>query len=470
MDVNASSCYSCLSWLPSNPWWVYIVVDAAMYLSMWGLVALAHVVWWCWRRGRLGRTTHPSCVRIAHCGASLKRTVTSFFAKAQVVIGLEILYGFVNFVYLCLYVVRSYFGVTVQLSVILSCYLAVEAFLCVVLVSSFLFRLLHSKNILLALLYPTTIADALTIFHPFVSLAIGCDWLGLRAVRFGLIVRGRYLLMHLRIVSTFLSGAIVHFLLRLVGMLLAAAGIVHLLEASGDPWEVNSSGGSCAVVERVAFTWPDYVYFGIITLTTVGYGDIAPKTVLGKVCVVLFMLAGLFLVAIALGPIKELLVSDGQYYARHLPDLHEKHIVVCGSLSGRRMTRLLQGLLHPARVPPLERPDVIFLSEQNPTADVKSVLQSHFPHARFMIGTLLKRKDLQRVQLREAGTCIILADLTTTEEESADGSAVMRYIAVKNFTKQVRIIMQVLKVSHNGMNYQESILIRNEGIAKCYIY
>ena len=448
MDVNVSSCFSCPPWLPSNPWWIYIVVDATIYLSVCALLALGYAVRWCWRRGGQGRTAHPSHMRIACYVASLKRRSSSLFArKTRVVIAIEAFYVALNLVYLFLYVVRSYFGIATKLSVFLSCYLAVETCLCTLLVVPFLLRLMHSKNMLVALLYPTTIADALTLPHPFVSLAIGCDWLGLRALRFLTIVSIRDLLMHLHVIRSLLIGAIVAFLLRMVAMLLTAAGVIHLLETSGDPWDMPNSGGSCTAERRTAFTWPDYVYFGITTLTTVGYGDITPKTTLGKVYVMLFMLGGVSLVALAAGSIKDLLLPDEKYISRYFPNLNGRHIVVCGSLGGRRMTRLLQDLLHPDRVSVLDRPDVVFLSEQYPTADMKKAVQSHFPHARLLVGSPLKRKDLQRVQLREAGACIILADMTTTDEELADGSAVMRYIAVKNFAKDVRIIMQVLKVS-----------------------
>ena len=448
MDTNASSCLSCPQWLPSNPWWIYILVDATIYLSMWGLLALGYAVRWRWRRGRQRHALHTSNLRVSCYITSLLKKAADIFAReTRVVVAVEVFYAVLNLVYVCLYVVRSYFGIATQLSVLLSWYLALEVCLCTLLVVPLLLRLVHSKSTYKALLYPTTIADALTLPHPFVSLAIGCDWLGLRAARFGTIINVRNLLMHLQIIRSFLTRAVVEFLLRLAAMLLVAAGIIHLLETSGDPWDAPNSGRSCFVVSKVTLVWPDYVYFGITTLTTVGYGDITPKTTLGKVYVMLFMLGGLSLVALAVGPVKDLLLPEERYLSRHFPDIRGQHIVICGSLSAHRMTRLLQDLLHPDRVSVLDRPDLVFLSEQFPTADMKRAVQSHFPHARLLVGSPLKRKDLQRVHLKEAGACIILADMTATEEESADGSAVMRCIAVKNFTKDVRVIMQVLKVS-----------------------
>jgi hypothetical protein len=43
--------------------------------------------------------------------------------------------------------------------------------------------------------------------------------------------------------------------------------------------------------------WIDAFYFSIVSLTTVGYGDITPKTDLGKLLTVAFLLIGIGLMA-----------------------------------------------------------------------------------------------------------------------------------------------------------------------------
>lgn len=41
------------------------------------------------------------------------------------------------------------------------------------------------------------------------------------------------------------------------------------------------------------FGWVDSIYFSVITLTTVGYGDFSPQTVAGKLFTVLYLIIGL---------------------------------------------------------------------------------------------------------------------------------------------------------------------------------
>lgn len=40
------------------------------------------------------------------------------------------------------------------------------------------------------------------------------------------------------------------------------------------------------------FSWVDAYYFSIVTLTTVGYGDLTPQTDLGKIFTTFYILAG----------------------------------------------------------------------------------------------------------------------------------------------------------------------------------
>lgn len=44
-------------------------------------------------------------------------------------------------------------------------------------------------------------------------------------------------------------------------------------------------------------SWLDALYFCVVTPTTVGYGDIAPKTDLGKLFTVFYLLIGISIVA-----------------------------------------------------------------------------------------------------------------------------------------------------------------------------
>ena len=84
---------------------------------------------------------------------------------------------------------------------------------------------------------------------------------------------------------------------------------------------------------------PLSMYWAIVTLTTVGYGDIAPKTVLGQMLASLLMILGYGIIAVPTGIVSAELVRAGTAAAARVcpgcgADLHDtdaRHCKYCGS-------------------------------------------------------------------------------------------------------------------------------------------
>lgn len=51
--------------------------------------------------------------------------------------------------------------------------------------------------------------------------------------------------------------------------------------------------GTCVYHVAEGWNWLDAVYFSVITLTTVGYGDFSPETTFGKVFTIFYVLTGM---------------------------------------------------------------------------------------------------------------------------------------------------------------------------------
>jgi len=80
-----------------------------------------------------------------------------------------------------------------------------------------------------------TIIDAFTLPHIFVSIVLGQDWLGLRTLRFiwlTQLVEFTRFIPHIPQDGIDLFSLLFNFLI----LWLMGAGIIHLLEVQGDPW------------------------------------------------------------------------------------------------------------------------------------------------------------------------------------------------------------------------------------------
>jgi voltage-gated potassium channel len=71
---------------------------------------------------------------------------------------------------------------------------------------------------------------------------------------------------------------------------------------------VLGGGAAFAAVEKKSSAW-DGVWWAVTTMTTVGYGDIAPKTVLGRVIGIAVMLVGIGFIAVLTGAVAQRFLS-----------------------------------------------------------------------------------------------------------------------------------------------------------------
>lgn len=63
----------------------------------------------------------------------------------------------------------------------------------------------------------------------------------------------------------------------------------------------------------VQWTFPGSLFFAIISITTIGYGDQTPKTLWGKVVAVLYVIVGMPLLLLCLGNTGKFMAQSFRY-------------------------------------------------------------------------------------------------------------------------------------------------------------
>jgi voltage-gated potassium channel len=169
----------------------------------------------------------------------------------------------------------------------------------------------------------------------------------------------------------------------------------------------------------------DAVWWTVVTLTTVGYGEIVPVTEVGKIVAICLMFTGFILMAVFAGVMSQTLVG-------YLLDVREEtvrmsstvnHVVICGWNSrGPLVAEELKHLLP-------EKNEVIVFAEGNEPANLPD-------GATFVSGNPSKESELGKVRLSMAKTAIVLAPSGTTLS-SADGLTALVVYTLRSYEKKL---------------------------------
>ncbi|XP_074986886.1 calcium-activated potassium channel subunit alpha-1 isoform X27 [Caretta caretta] len=283
-----------------------------------------------------------------------------------------------------------------------------------------------------------SVVDFFTVPPVFVSVYLNRSWLGLRFLRALRLIQFSEILQFLNILKTSNSIKLVNLCSIFISTWLTAAGFIHLVENSGDPWENFQN--------NQPLTYWECVYLLMVTMSTVGYGDVYAKTTLGRLFMVFFILGGLAMFASYVPEIIELIGNRKKYGGSYSAVSGRKHIVVCGHITLESVSNFLKDFLHKDRDD--VNVEIVFLHNISPNLELEALFKRHFTQVEFYQGSVLNPHDLARVKIESADACLILANKYCADPDAEDASNIMRVISIKNYHPKIRIITQMLQY-HN---------------------
>uniref|UniRef100_A0A8C6K837 Calcium-activated potassium channel subunit alpha-1 n=1 Tax=Melopsittacus undulatus TaxID=13146 RepID=A0A8C6K837_MELUD len=299
-----------------------------------------------------------------------------------------------------------------------------------------------------------SVVDFFTVPPVFVSVYLNRSWLGLRFLRALRLIQFSEILQFLNILKTSNSIKLVNLCSIFISTWLTAAGFIHLVENSGDPWENFQN--------NQPLTYWECVYLLMVTMSTVGYGDVYAKTTLGRLFMVFFILGGLAMFASYVPEIIELIGNRKKYGGSYSAVSGRKHIVVCGHITLESVSNFLKDFLHKDRDD--VNVEIVFLHNISPNLELEALFKRHFTQVEFYQGSVLNPHDLARVKIESADACLILANKYCADPDAEDASNIMRVISIKNYHPKIRIITQMLQY-HNKIEEDTWQKYYLEGVA-----
>lgn len=211
--------------------------------------------------------------------------------------------------------------------------------------------------------------------------------------------------------------------LSLIVLLLGAASI-YLIEQTGDAPSITSFG--------------EALWYGIVTMTTVGYGDFTPKTGLGRLLGVLLMLSGMGLLSLFTATIASILVSQRIKEERGLETITAKdHVLVCGW--NQYAERVLEGLYAAPH-----QQHVVLVNELPEEAANEVLLRYRDRGTRFVRGDPAIESVLLRANVRQARAAIVLADTGRGPAATSDERTTLVTLALKSLKPDIKVTAEVM--------------------------
>uniref|UniRef100_A0A8C7D0L3 BK channel n=1 Tax=Oncorhynchus kisutch TaxID=8019 RepID=A0A8C7D0L3_ONCKI len=283
-------------------------------------------------------------------------------------------------------------------------------------------RFLAAQDKLMVWVDLRSLVDFFTIAPSFVTLFSRRAWLGKT------LIHGSF---HKECLFTTLKLS--RLVAILTGTLLTSAGFIHLLENSGDPWLDFSNPQPLHYFECV--------YFLVVTMSTVGYGDVELRTTLGRLFVIIFIFIGLGLFANFVPEVVQIIINRKRFDGSFTGVSGKTHVVVCGHITLSSASAFMKDFLHEDRGEVDVK--VLFLGNFRPNQELEAFFLRWFLKVTFYQGSVMQRRDMERVKVLEPNktTCF--------------KSVFVRVISIKQYCPNTRIIVQMLK--HNSKAFLQNV-------------
>jgi len=203
----------------------------------------------------------------------------------------------------------------------------------------------------------------------------------------------------------------------------------------------------------------DAIWWSLVTITTVGYGDLVPITFWGRIIGIIFIFLGFTIFSIFTAFIASSFIDKKIKERKGLNKITEKnHILICGWNNSAK--KILDYI---SRLDPAEIPNIALVNELD-EGDFSS-LQNHYPdlQIKFIIGDFTNQEILLKANIKDAKHIILLFDESKANSTPSDERTI---IAAHN------IAYMKLKGKISIQLHDEKYLpnIRREKISNVVIY
>eukprot|EP00744_Colponema_vietnamica_P004998 GILI01007381.1.p1 GENE.GILI01007381.1~~GILI01007381.1.p1 ORF type:complete len:1097 (+),score=258.72 GILI01007381.1:466-3291(+) len=207
---------------------------------------------------------------------------------------------------------------------------------------------------------------------------------------------------------------------------------------------VFTTTGLIQIIENQWFGYQKYefhdmFYFIMVTISTVGFGDISPQSDYGKVAIMALIVVAIGVLPKQANDLARLL-SAKSIYARRSYSLTDRvpHVVITGNLTVPALNDILNELFHPDHG--MQEKNAVLLNSHTPSAEMEHLL--HVPQnemtVHYIEGDALLEADLKRVIMDKAKASCIVCHKFVKNTAAEDSKTILNALAIKRYVQESR--------------------------------